>query len=147
MNRNEVYALFRGIKSKKLKLEQLKAFIEEERTKAVGVSAVDYTGVAVKHSAPTNKSSENRLISYLDMIKPWEDKHNALYTDICQDREEIDKLMCILDNIEYTAIFAHYLRGLTINQTKKELARSNYHYSVDGIKDIISRAVTKMADR
>lgn len=138
MTYEEVKSLLKNIRGKKSRLKALKSYIDEEMTLIEGVSAVSYDRVAVKTSQ--GNSTEGRYVKYLDRLKDLQSRFDALMDDMCREEDIINDLMQRLSPTEYKVILNRFLRGLSVNKTARIM-----NYSVDGIYDILERAIKKMS--
>lgn len=138
MTYKEVQNLFKNLQGKKSRLQTLLLYINERRTLMDGVGAVNYDKVSVD-SSPGN-STEERYIKEMDRLKDLQKHYELLYDDFCKDEELAFNLMRKLSPTEYEVILHRFLEGVSCQKTANLM-----HYSIDGLKDVQSRAIKKMS--
>lgn len=138
MTYEEIKSMLKNIRGKKARLKSLQLYISEERALIEGVSAINYDKLTVKTSQ--GNGTEERYIKYLDRLKDLQDRFDALMDDMCKEEDIINDLMKALSPTEYEVILNRYFRGLSVSKTARIM-----NYSIDGIKDLQSRAIKKMS--
>lgn len=139
MTYKEVQSLLKNLRGKKARLESLQSYINERRALLDGVGTVNYDKLVVK-STPGN-STEERYVKEMDRLNDLQQRYNLLYDDFCKDEERVFDLMEQLPPTEYEVILNRYLRGLSRYKTAIIMG-----YSLDGLKDIQTRAIRKMSE-
>lgn len=138
MTYKEIQNILQNICGKKHRVDSLGVLIRKEREQLEGVSAVKYDKLTVKSSQ--DNGTETRYVKSMDRINDLERHYDDLMEDIHNDEKRIFHLMQKLSPTEYEVILNRFLNGFS----RPKIARI-MNYTVDGVKDIQSRAIRKMS--
>lgn len=131
-----------GVATLKVRLLALKQKIEEITYDLEGVGAINLGGTKIK---PTQENFiEGRYIKYLDRLKTLQNEYNLVFSNLCQEEDELNERMMRLNPTEHDVIYIRYLKGIKSIPIMRVADKFGYTY--ESIQKIQQRAFKKMAD-
>lgn len=138
MTINEVKKILVSVRRKKARLIALQEYIQEELALMSGVGAVDYSKLTVQGS-PGN-GVEERYVKQSDRLGRIQAHFDTLFTEMCEEEDDLRRRMESLSPIEYEVILNRYMRGFSVKRTADVVG-----YSEANVYKIQEKAVKKMS--